>query len=293
MPHRVYDSLATVAGLLTVAALLAARADLEHHARSGPRWKRRLVRVGLPILATLGLVAPTASCSRANGGAQSGAATAQPPPTATSTPTVQIQPAPPATSVPTASASYAQTAEWKQMEQITREAREIAAGKKGQYPFDEAGKRRILDGLERAGQNADALSAAGHLNDGEARLLKLDLGLLSRQVADFRPTEMRNATCYEPMPMPVPAREASERLSKRLPLLETLAAAKTIHPAVVEKVLKKIEADLEVLIKPSELETWKAQGGDAKKARALADEVRKQIEQIRSRLPETAGSNQP
>ena len=64
---------------------------------------------------------------------------------------------------------------------------------------------------------------------------------------------MRMATCYEPMMM-TPARDSMTRLSARLPLLEKLAAAETLQPGVVRKVLASVEQDLVTLSKPAMIE---------------------------------------
>ena len=87
---------------------------------------------------------------------------------------------------------------------------------------------------------------AGLLTPVEAELLKKELARLRVGVEAKRPTEMRNATCYTPMPF-APGQESLDRLRDRLPLLEKLASSEMLQPQVVAKVLGAIEADIATL----------------------------------------------
>jgi hypothetical protein len=127
----------------------------------------------------------------------------------------------------------------------------VASGSRGPYPFNEAGQKRLLDSLATAGRALDSLVADGRLAKPAAELLRKDLALLDGKVRGFRPTEMKGATCYEPMMMRVPQRESLERLRARLPLVERLEAGGKLPRAVLEKLFKGLEADLAELRKPS------------------------------------------
>ncbi len=137
--------------------------------------------------------------------------------------------------------------EWKRVVAVWKEAEEIVANKRGSYPFDQAGKDRLLAELGRAQQELDALVKAGQLAEPAAAILKKDLELLASGVARFRPTERRAATCYRPMMAPDQRALSLGRLRERLPLLERLAAAKQLQPPAVERALLGIERDLKQL----------------------------------------------
>ncbi|MFH2010862.1 MAG: hypothetical protein ABI333_29955 [bacterium] len=270
MPHRAYHLALGVLGLLAVLALVLVKADPDRHAQTGPRWKQRLLTAGLVLLAAFGIgpacksstsQKPTASSSTGMG-ASTSAATAHP----------ATKPQPP----------YAATAEWKQIRAALEEAEQIAAGKRGSYPFDEKGQRRILAAIVTAGTNADALATRGLLDASEAGLLRKELSLLSSKVREFRPTEMRTATCYEPMPRILAAEVSLKRLRDRLPLLQKMATAQRLHPQVVRKALVRIEADLKVLETPARLQELGAvRRADAQK---LSRQVNEQLKAIKIKL---------
>ncbi len=214
MGQRTLTIVLALFGLLVIAALALMGCNVYHAARTGPRWRRRLVGAGLSLLALLG-VPPAASAAEA-----------------------------PAKLVAAESKPLTDSPEWKSLDATWREASEIASGKRGPYPFDEAGKARALAALESAGKDVAALQAKGLVSEAEAGLLGIELGRLSRGVQAMRPTEMRNATCYKPMSLGYQARQTVERLAARLPLLEKLAGAQQLRPAVARKVLAAVEADL-------------------------------------------------
>jgi len=136
------------------------------------------------------------------------------------------------------------TSEWKRLVAIWKEAEEIVANKRGSYPFDQAGQSRVLAALGRAQRDLDALVKGGLLAAPAAEILKKDLALLAAGVSRFRPTERKNATCYRPMALPDETALSLGRLRERLPLLERLAASSQLQPAAVEKALLGIERDL-------------------------------------------------
>lgn len=179
----------------------------------------------------------------------------------------------------------ARSAEWAQISKVTAKAEAIAAGKRGSYPFNHAGRARLLGALKKAQDNADALAKRQLITAGEAGLLKQDLITLVGKVSAFRPTEMRNSTCYEPMAMIAPANHSLKRLQARLPLLTKLATAKRLHPRVLKKVLAKVEADVVVLEDPAK--RGRLAPADRAKAKKVAVTARAQLAKIKALLKQT------
>ncbi|HUT59772.1 MAG TPA: hypothetical protein VNA25_18145, partial [Phycisphaerae bacterium] len=166
-------------------------------------------------------------------------------------------------------------------------AEEVASGKRGQYPFDEKGKKALLEALKTAGQDIDSLQKAGRLSTTEAELLKLDLARLTTGVGEKRPTEMRMATCYEPLSMDFRTRPAMQRLAKRVALLEKLAKSGRLQSQVLAKILPAMEADIALIDEPREQAPL---GSDAPEAKRTVQASREQVEKIRARL---AGYSKP
>ncbi len=216
MSDRIVGILLAFAGVLAVTILALLGYDAWHAARTGPRWRRRLVGAGLSFLALLG-VAPAVSAAEA-----------------------------PSKLVAADGKPLAESPEWKSLDATWREASEVASGKRGPYPFDAAGKKRLLESLSTSASGIDALRARGLLSESEAGLVKHDLGVLVTGVQSKRPTEMKMATCYAPMPH-MPVQGSLNRLAARLPLLEKLAAAEKVQPSAVKKILGTITQDLAVL----------------------------------------------
>lgn len=170
--------------------------------------------------------------------------------------------------------------EWRRIEQVFKDVEETL--KKGPYPFNEKGKKALLDSLDARRKDADALAAAGAIEAAEAGLLKKELERLTRNVAERRPTELEHATCYEPVQFD-PLTPALERLKVQVPLLEKVAAAKVVHPEVLRKVLGTVESDL------SQLADGKGAAVDEKKkaeAKALSERAQKAFDEVRKRLGE-------
>ncbi len=217
MSQKTLNLLLAVAGLAVVVAFAALGYDVYRAARTGPRWRRRLVAAGLALLAMLGI--PACEGTRAGD-----------PPAPTAGPARSLADAP----------------EWKRLTAVWREAEEVASGKRGAYPFDRKGKEKLLARLKQAEADVAALQAAGLVTAPEAGLLTADLARLTRGVGRKRPTELRMATCYKPI-MVIPARDSLGRLTARLPLLQQLAEGGKLHADVVRKALVSVEADLAVL----------------------------------------------
>jgi len=126
MPQRTFNLLIAIVGLALVAAIALVGFDVYRAAKTGPRWKRRLVGAGLALLAALGLPA----CDKATDAS------------------------PPATgNAGTPSTTLADSSQWKRLVATWHEAEEIASGRRGAYPFDRAGKKRVLQALATAGKD--------------------------------------------------------------------------------------------------------------------------------------------
>ena len=222
MPHRVVGVGWAVLGLLgavVLGAMILAGVDAARAARTGPRWKRKLFGAGLILLASLGIGPATAS-----GQAKSGAS---------------------ATTRPAAKSQPLASKQWTHLVATWAEAEEISSGRRGPYPFDKAGKARVLAALATAGKDVEFLAGAGLFSAAEAALLTGGLAELTQGVRRKRPTEMKMATCYKPMPLERPDHVA--RLSRRLPLLAKLAGTTPVRPEVVLKVLTAADAQIEKL----------------------------------------------
>lgn len=258
-------------GVLVVALLMSFRVDVEAVARTGPRWRRKLIGAGLAVLAALGVVLIVPVDRTTLGGESS---------STTSSTVGSLAP-------PIGDEDLAATREWKSLSKTWTEAAEIAAGKKGRYPFDDKGKKRLLEALVSAVADIEMLRKDGTLSDAEAALLSKESVTLRMEVARMRPTELENATCYLPMGFPPAAQVSAKRLTERLPLLESMAAADRLHPGVAAKVLDTIEADARILADKKQTESLPETG--RAEATELSTKATAQVERIRARLAAAQG----
>jgi len=246
MPQRAVGLAIALVGVLALVILLTVGADVYRAARVGPRWKRRLVGAGLVVLASLGFL-PAA-----------GAAAGEKP--------QAVAPSDKAA----ARTDLDQRAEWKWIVAAWRDGEMTADGRRGSYPFNEGQKKNLLDRLAGVGLRIATLQKDGLLSEAEAGLLKSELSGIVEGVEAKRAFDQRMATCYEPG-MIRPAHDSLKRLQERLPLLEKLAAAKSVNPEVVAKVLCTVEDDLAILSRPKLVEDLKPpERSDAPKVRAAA-----------------------
>jgi len=247
MSERAWEIAIAVAGLLAIALLAFLGRDIYRAAATGPRWRRRLLTGGLALLSILGLPACGSSRAEAQGG-----------------------------SVANTTGELSQAPEWQRLAAAWREASEVASGRRGDYPFDAEGKKRLLASLTAVEGDIAALQKAGLLSEGEAGLLRLDLADLTRGVQAKRPTEMRMATCYKPMSFS-PGRESLNRLSARIPLLARLAGERKLQPDVAQRVLVSVEQDIAALGKKEVVDALpETERATAQQVRdAAADAVRK------------------
>ena len=347
-------------GVLVVALLMTFRVDVEAAARSGPRWRRRLVGAGLAVLTTLGILSTTGATRAMGVSITCYVMDIEPnplPPTAAQLAerlrelelmigsnrldlsvttklldTIEaevkalsnenrviwlVEPDPAknmelagkvmtevsrvramlaAASQPANAAlqqitdqDLAASPEWKKITATWTEAGEIAAGKKGPYPFDEKGKKRLLDALNGISADIEKLHGSELLSDAEAGLLTRELATLRDAVERKRPKELEAATCYKPMALPAPAQASIKRLTERLPLLEGMAASDRLHSSVATKVLDTIEADAKVLADKKQTEALSET--DRLKATELSVKATAQVERIRARLAAAQGGD--
>ncbi len=135
--------------------------------------------------------------------------------------------------------------DWQRCTAVWGKAAEAAFGDEP-YPFTAQGKEKLLERLDQSEELVRKLQAGGQLSEAEAGLLLQEVATLRAGVWDKRTSDQIHASCYEPMPY-TPREDAFEALEPRLDLLEKLAAQETLEPLVVERVLARIQADLEVL----------------------------------------------
>ncbi len=329
MPYRAYHVVLGIIGAVAVLTLVILHANPDRHARTGPRWKRRLINAGLLLLAAFGVgPAAGAGCSKKDP-AKSGYAygeddgrrrarraalgtdrlktrrdryvqtrrpsnaqkpktpTVKPPPPTTAglhqERNVPVPPKPPEPPKPQPVVVPANVAAPVALIiRIHDEANAIASGSKGRYPFDKAGKARVLKELTQAQTTCDNLRKAGQLHAPEAALMKQRLARLHTAVNGFRYRGFL-ASCYKPFARPPAATASVSRLNKRLPHLRRLAATGRLHRAVVKKILIGVKADLKVLEDKKQV----AELGKPKERRsatALAKRVRKQVAQLDRQL---------
>lgn len=141
-------------------------------------------------------------------------------------------------------AALDETPEWKGIAAAWAEASEVASGKRGDYPFDKTGQKKLLDALAKADADVAKFRAAGLLGEAETVFLKIELAQLVAGVQMKRPTEMRMATCYEPMWMPTPAERGLKNLTERVPLVEKMVESGKVSPAAALKVIEALQRDI-------------------------------------------------
>jgi hypothetical protein len=320
MPYRAYHVMLGVVGIVAIGILWVLRANLDLHAHRGPRWKQRLVNAGLLLGAALGFgPAAGAGCDQRDP-AKSGYSypedegsrqarrrpllradkrvapeplpprplaprppapkTAAPPSTAGIGVAPPRPPAPP-TPQPAATAVRL-AAPFTLITKSHDEATAIASGAKGRYPFDKAGKERVLRELAESQASCDVLRKAGQLTATEATLMKQRLARLHSAVSGFRHTEFR-ASCYRPFARVPPASLSLSRLAARLPHLRRLTTGRRLHHGVVKKILAGVATDLMVLQQEREVIRLR-NPADRARAVTLAKRVQRQVDRLNKKL---------
>ncbi len=259
------------AALLLLAVLFLAGRDPTEELEHGPRWKRRLVDFGL---AWLGLFGLSLACGPKTEGAAGRRSATRPvggPATRPPSGTAQGRPGRPTAGVrsgtearpPARQAAHpprdgqqprkvlrvtrdwpAHIRTWKDVVWIVSRAREVASRPPGTYPFDQAARQALLKGLTEARKVIQEMVRAGQLTAAEAEFLQAEVAALGRQVAEFRPVEMKLATCYEVVPLSLRARQEAGRLQKRLALLQKVAAQRSVDRRVLALVRAEIDSEL-------------------------------------------------
>lgn len=171
---------------------------------------------------------------------------------------------------------------WKHLAGTWTEAREIESGKRGQYPFDQKGKDKLLKTLDACKGDIDQLAAGGLLTATEATLLMQELPRLISNVQAMRTKDMAMATCYKPLPIPTTAKPEIDRLADRLALLQKLSDTGVLHPLATEKIIESIEKDIAPLANESCLKHIPT--NEQAQAKSLTTKAREQIQIIRQLL---------
>ncbi len=236
--------LLTGIALLLVVGLILFGRDLDDAARRGPRWKRRLVAMGLAALAALGFgpACRSRKAAPSSGSPGAGQGSSRPrgaPETRTRNanrprsgrPGSQLKDPP------------AQVRDWKDLRRVYHAAARVAQAPPGSYPFDEATKKRLLAGLEQARRLARRLVQSGRLSPAEGKVVLAELESLAQAVRSYRPVEMKRLSCYFRRGLP-PKVARRGRLRSRLELLRKLARQGTVREEVLRLVEGRLQADL-------------------------------------------------
>ncbi|MBI3039823.1 hypothetical protein HYY75_12390, partial [bacterium] len=130
------------------------------------------------------------------------------------------------------------------------EAEQIASKKKGMYPFDEKGRKKLLNGLKKAQNHCNSFVKNNTVGREEGEGVLSHIRNLQTAVLEFRTIEMKDATCYMVGPMFLDSSPISgvARIRARISLLNKLPPGK-ISPEVARKAISAMEMDIERLSK--------------------------------------------
>ena len=205
-------------GVIVVAGLLLVRRDLTDLSLYGKRV-RRFIEIGLLVLVCFGVTEPLAGCGSGEVTEQAGLIKDND------------------------RGSVAKTSTWRRFLGVWQLAEEIAAGEKGSYPYTDAGKKRLLAGLEEGRKDADYFVKRQLLSQPEGELLKLTVSDMMADAGKYRTEEMKGVTCYLPM-IHHPGGRSAERLAARIPLLRQVAESECVQGAVLELVFSSMEDEI-------------------------------------------------
>jgi hypothetical protein len=233
MPLRQVDFLFGLIGIFAALLIWVTGRNVQQLLHNGPCFLRRLLSAGLALISFLGLGSP----ATAGAGNERNASEASPHQVLSSLPG------------------------WSDIETTWKEGEEIATGKRGAFPFNEAGKKKILAELQNLFPRIDGLVSSGKLGEPVAAVLRLDLQEIIQGVSAKRPTELSVATCYSPSFID-PARTSLKRLEARVLLLRKISNTAQLPRPVLVKVFTQFRADLTfleqadhlALLKPEEQE---------------------------------------
>ncbi len=232
MPHRTMTIWIGLCGLLAVFVLVLLGRNVERSAARGPRWKRRILAAGMGLMAALGFL-PSCKPSPTKQGSTNAEGTQTAPQKTNRARHLSRQ----------SRQQVRKVSDWRSMVAVFERAEAVASQPSGSYPFDRAGKKKLLADIDAAGQVARKLAESGRITKPEADLLVTELTILRQRVAAFRSKEMQMATCYEPRLLR-PIDETKDRLKQRLTALDHLTTQKSIHPEVLALVRTDIERDM-------------------------------------------------
>ena len=168
------------------------------------------------------------------------------------------------------------TAQWKTIIDAWRFAKPLADSHKSTMAQRKQADRKF----QAARQAATALVGRAAISPAESALLAGEADTIRREIYRRPPTDFR-MTCYT-MPVMIPARESFDRLGKRLPLLQGLAAEGKVNPTVLAKVLPTVRADLARLADPKQVAKLSAAG--RAKIEKLTAETRAAVAKIEKLL---------
>jgi len=253
MPQRTLNLLLAALGLLAVAGVILLGRDVYRHARTGPRWKRRLLGAGLMALGFLGIVPPErSSAGEAPVAVKAGPEVAKP------------------------KAGLQAFAEWKTVQGAWTEVMPLAtSGKSTTAQRKEADKK-----LKAATDAIQSLEKAGLLLPSEAKLLLIEAKNIRADIYRDPPTDSQ-VECYDMMFVPA-AQKSFERLNVRMPFLEKLLAADKLHPQACRKVIAAVEADLQILSRQSNLKQLPAD--ERATVEQTRDKVKDHVRKLNARV---------
>lgn len=249
---RSFYFLLAILGIVLVVVLVLLRRDLVREGRTGPRWKRKLVAAGLVLLGMAGVTWDWSRSWEPGGGSLLFRTAGDP-----------IR----------RGQRLEETKPWQHLIAVWHEAEGIAAGNRGDNPFDEANKNRLLDELTTAAWDLERLRDAGLLTAPDAGLLQKELMLLTQRVHERHSVEDRY-------------RQSLARLTDRLSLLRDAAWSAEIRPPIFASVVNTVEEDIAVL----QDDCVRAELSEARKAEAdqLVQAAQSHLMRIKHNLTEDA-----
>jgi len=249
MSYKALWLLIAIFGLLLVAGLVILGIDLRRAAKTGPRWKRRLLGAALVLLAALGFY-----------GCGTAAKTGEDPVTAASP------------------AQSEEPGDWEIVTAAWKLAKPLATS--GQSTTAE--RRAADEKLAAAKAAIGRLVQAEELSGAEAELLRVEAADIREDIYRDPPTDSRK-TCYEIAYLPS-ARRSLGRLAKRLPLLEKLATGGKLNLAACEKIIAAAETDLVILASEKELTRAQLSAGERARIVKTRAAVKSSLQRLRSKL---------
>jgi len=214
MPYRTIGILSGLAGLALILFLLLLRRDLERHAISGPRWKRRLVTAGLVVLAALGFK-----------------------PSAQAGPARHMHKA--------TTRRLATSADWMWLTTLYRRTESTINGSQGAYPFTRKGKTKLLADLQRGHKILTGLVQRRLMTKAEAALVGRELDQMTKKVSRMRPTGMMHATCYKPAI--IRHQVSPQQIKKLTRMLERVERQHHVSDEVIQLVRNRLRNEVDRL----------------------------------------------